>query len=115
MPESPTSPFVEPGDTTNVEPTAAVDGDVPAAYENLEDKGGCLTVRVRRPGGGSVPVRIAREAMEDHFGAGRGEKSLADAFIAHREAILAKVAELAPSGDLYTTENPMRLDVDDFD
>lgn len=53
--------------------------------------------------------------MEDHFGAGPGEKCLAAAFLAHREAVNPKVVELAPAGDVYTTENPMRLGTGDFD
>lgn len=114
MPELPENLVLEPVDTVNDERDAVTDDDVQSAFANLEDKGGWLTVRVKRSSGGSIPVRIAREAMEEHFGAGQGERSLADAFLAHREAIDAKVLELAPSGDLYTTENPMRLGVGDF-
>ncbi len=115
MPELPKNPILERTDTVSDERDAVIDDDVRSDFANLEDKGGWLTVRVRRSSGGSVPVRIARAAMEDHFGAGPGEKGLAEAFLAHREAIDAKVLELAPSGDLYTTENPMRLGTGDFD
>jgi hypothetical protein len=50
-----------------------------------------------------------REAMEDHFGAGPGEKGLAEAYLQHGETINAKVLELAPAGDVYSKENPLKL------
>jgi hypothetical protein len=84
------------------------------SFANLEDKGGWLTFRVTRAAR-SIPVRITREAMEDHFGAGPGEKGLAEAYLQYSVTINAKVLELAPSGDVYSTENPLKLSTGDFD
>jgi len=53
--------------------------------------------------------------MEDHFGAGTGEKGLAEAYLQHSETINAKVLELAPAGDVYSTENPLKLSTGDFE
>ncbi|MDM0032195.1 hypothetical protein QTI33_08615 [Variovorax sp. J22P271] len=83
-------------------------------FANLEDRGGWLTFRVSRAGG-SIPVRATREAMEDHFGAGPGDKDLAAAYLQHSESINAKVLELAPAGNVYSTANPLKLSTGDFD
>lgn len=85
-------------------------------FANLEDRRGTLFVRVKRiDDKGSVPVAIARAALEAHFGAGQGEKDLAHAYRAHRATINAKVLELAPVGDVYTDANPMLLGAGDFE
>lgn len=84
-------------------------------FANIEDRGRSLFVRVTRPGGrGSVPAVISREALEDHFGAGDGDKDLASAYLAHQEAINAKVFEFDPLGSVYTTDYPMLLGANDF-
>ena len=83
-------------------------------FLNIEDKGGWLFVRIRRLNGGSIPVRIARDAMESCFGAAREGKSLVDAYLENSGAINAKVWELDPSGNLYTTDFPMLLGASDF-
>jgi hypothetical protein len=105
-------PVPESADTTLAEAVSI--GGNPDSFANLEDKGSWLTFRVTR-GGSSIPVRITREAMEDHFEAGKGEKSLAEAYLRHSETINAKALELAPSGDMYSTENPLRLSTADFE
>jgi hypothetical protein len=85
-------------------------------FANLEDKGSTLFVRVKRiDGERSVPVVVARAALEAHFGAGQGERDLARAYLAHRATINAKVLELAPVGDVYTDANPMLLGAGDFE
>ncbi|MBT2337103.1 DUF1488 family protein [Variovorax paradoxus] len=85
-------------------------------FANLEDRGGTLFVRVSRMDGErSVPVAIARAALETHFGAGQGEKDLGHAYRSHRATINAKVLELAPAGDVYTDANPMLLGAGDFE
>jgi hypothetical protein len=87
-----------------------------ADFVNLEDRGSTLFVRVSRiDGERSVPVAIARAALETHFGAGQGEKDLAHAYLSHRATINAKVIELAPAGDVYTDANPMLLGAGDFE
>lgn len=87
----------------------------PEGFENLEDRGSMLFVRVKRIDERSVPVVVARAALEAHFGAGQGEKDLANAYLAHRATINAKVLELAPAGDVYTDANPMLLGAGDFE
>jgi len=85
-------------------------------FENLEDRGSVLFVRVKRiDGERSVPVVVARAALEAHFGAAQGKKDLANAYLAHRATINAKVLELAPAGDVYTDANPMLLGAGDFE
>jgi hypothetical protein len=85
-------------------------------FANLEDRGGALFVRVKRiDGEKSVPVAIARAALEAHFAAGQGEKDLAHAYLVHRVTINAKVLELAPAGEVYTDANPMLLGTEDFE
>ncbi|MDR6890927.1 MULTISPECIES: hypothetical protein [Variovorax] len=85
-------------------------------FANLEDRGSTLFVRVKRINGeGSVPVVIARAALEAHFGAGQGEKDLAHAYLANLATINTKVLELAPAGDVYTDANPMLLGAADFE
>ncbi|WP_431113350.1 hypothetical protein [Variovorax paradoxus] len=88
----------------------------PDGFANLEDRGSTLFVRVSRMDNQrSVPVAIARAALEAHFGAGEGEKDLAHAYLSHRPTINAKVLELAPAGDVYTDANPMLLGAGDFE
>ncbi|MET3441071.1 hypothetical protein ABIC94_001826 [Variovorax paradoxus] len=85
-------------------------------FANLEDKGSTLFVRVKRINGErSVPVVIARAALEAHFGAGQGEKDLAHAYLANLATINTKVLALAPAGDVYTDTNPMLLGTSDFE
>lgn len=103
--EPPTEPPKEPGN----------DGGRREAILHLEDRGDRLFVRVKRSTGGSVPVTISREALEDRFGAGPGSNDLVQAYIAHQEIINAKVAELDPAGNLYTDSFPMLLGAVDFD
>ncbi|MDM0085552.1 hypothetical protein QTI17_33680 [Variovorax sp. J31P179] len=110
--------LLTPGAEEGVEKSPAELGSAGSAplgsFANLEDKGGWLSFRVARAGG-SIPVRATREAMEDHFGAGPGEKGLAEAYLRHSQAINAKVLELAPAGDVYSTENPLKLSTGDFE
>jgi hypothetical protein len=86
----------------------------PRDFANLEDRGSTLFVRVSRMDQRSVPVAIARAALEAHFGAGQGKKDLAHAYLSHWATINAKVLELAPAGDVYTDANPMLLGAGDF-
>jgi|GEM_PF-574417 len=90
--------------------------DASDGFVNLEDRGSTLFVRVKRTERvGSVPVVIGRAALEEHFAAGKGEKDLAQAYLANRKVINAKVLELAPTGDVYTDSNPMLLGAGDFE
>jgi hypothetical protein len=96
--------------STGESPRAALPEDV----GHIEDKGAWLFVSVKQSSG-SVPVRIAREAMENHFGAGGDNgKGLIDAYLEHSSTINAKVLELAPSGQVYSADDPMRLGAGDF-
>ena len=85
------------------------------SFAALEDRGRALFVRVNRAGGGSVPVSITREALEDRFEAGPGEKDLARAYLAHQQRINARIAELDPAGDVYTDSFPLLLGTNDFE
>lgn len=105
---------------TDIVETREGDGQAPAdtggGFVNLEDRGSTLFVRVKRTERvGSVPVVVGRAALEEHFAAGKGEKGLAQAYLANRKAINAKVLELAPTGDVYTDSNPMLLGAGDFE
>jgi len=105
--------------TESVEPQAGDGKESAGAHDgfaNLEDRGSTLFVRVSRMDGErSVPVAIARAALEAHFGAGQGEKDLAHAYLSHQATINAKVLELAPAGDVYTDASPMLLGAGDFE
>lgn len=74
-----------------------------------------LFVRVKRIDERSVPVVIARAALETHFGAGQGAKDLVKAYLTNLATINTKVLELAPAGDVYTDANPMLLGAGDFE
>ncbi|HEX2010267.1 MAG TPA: DUF1488 family protein [Roseateles sp.] len=64
--------------------------------------------------GGTIPVLISREALEDHFGADHRNNDLVRAFLAHDARIVAKALERASEGGVYTDENPLRLTSGDF-
>lgn len=102
--------------TESVETSASIQENTRSHedFANLEDRGATLFVRVKRADGGSIPVVMTREALEIHFGAEKGEKSLAQAYLAHRGTINAKALELDPAGGLYTDSNPMLLGAGDF-
>lgn len=57
-------------------------------------------------GEATVPVRISREALEDHFGAEAFE-TLGHAYRHHAEQIHLRVAPLAGQTLTYTAENPL--------
>ena len=57
-------------------------------------------------GESTVPVRISREALEDHFGAEAFE-TLGHAYRHHAEQIHLRVAPLAGQTPTYTEESPL--------
>ena len=59
-------------------------------------------------GESQVPVRISREAMEDHFGADAFE-SLSHAYKQHAEQIHSRVAPLAGQTPAFTQEHPLMV------
>lgn len=88
--------------------------------DDFEDLGETLNVRIETPQG-RIPLVISREAMEDHFGAGKlvpgavaEDFSLAKAFARHEEQITAKAIERMQPGEVYNRDNPLRLRTADF-
>lgn len=73
--------------------------------QHAEDHGESLNFRLPL-GEHHVPIRISREAMEDHFGAASFE-TLAHAYRHHAEQIHLRVAPLAGQTPDFTTEHPL--------
>lgn len=63
---------------------------------------------------GSIPARISREAMEEHFGAGQGPGSLKAAYALDAEMINARAIDFILPGVTYTRDSPLVLKAEDF-
>lgn len=79
---------------------------------HAQDHGEWLSFRLPL-GEQHIPVRISREAMEDHFDAATF-KSLADAYHHHAEQIHLRVAPLAGQTTEYTPEQPLVVHTKDL-
>ena len=64
-------------------------------------------------GEGHVPVRISREALEDHFGAEAFE-TLGHAYRHHAEQIHLRVAPLAGQAPAFTADHPLLVQSKDL-
>jgi hypothetical protein len=80
---------------------------------NVEDHGEWLSFGLSYAGG-TIPVRISREAMVEFFGAVPGPDSLKKAYEQDAEMIHARAADMVVAGVSYTPENPLVLKMEDF-
>ncbi len=80
---------------------------------NAEDHGDWLSFGMPH-GGGIVPVRISRAAMEEHFDAGQGPDSLKKAYELDAEMIHARAADQIVAGQAYTADQPLVLGAEHF-
>ncbi|MDQ0044456.1 DUF1488 family protein [Variovorax boronicumulans] len=81
--------------------------------ENSEDEGEWLHVRVRDRKT-SVPVRISRRALEEHFGALDGQHTPISLYVNNRQSIHRAAHAKLESGSHYTAESPLELRASDF-
>lgn len=80
---------------------------------NAEDHGDWLSFGMPH-GGGIVPVRISRAAMEEHFDAGQGPGSLKKAYELDADMIHARAADQLVAGVAYTADHPLVLGAEHF-
>jgi len=80
---------------------------------NVEDHGDWLSFGMPHAGG-TIPVRISRAAMEDHFDAGQGPDSLKKAYALDAEMIHARAADQIVAGASYTPDQPLVLGSEHF-
>jgi hypothetical protein len=78
----------------------------------VEDHGEWFNFRLLL-GDTELPVRISREAMEDHFGAEAFE-SLVHAYRHHAEQLHVRLAALVVPGVEYTREQPLVVHTKDL-
>ncbi|MET3382703.1 DUF1488 family protein [Variovorax paradoxus] len=84
-------------------------------FINVEDHGEWLNFRYREIGSGfSIPVKISREALADHFGANGPSENLVKAYAQNQDAIHRKVREKMQPGVNYTPTSPLVLRTADF-
>jgi hypothetical protein len=83
------------------------------AFFDVEDHGDWLNFGMSHAGM-KIPVRISRQAMEEHFGAGQGPDSLKKAYALDAEMIHARAVDLMVAGTTYTPEQPLVLNAEDF-
>lgn len=84
-------------------------------FINVEDHGEWLNFRYRDDSlTSSVPVKMTREALEDHFAAGAESCTLIQAYAQNTDAIHAKVREKMKPGVTYTPAQPLELRTADF-
>lgn len=74
----------------------------------MEDHGEWLNFRIK-VGSQTVPVRMTREAIEDHFGGPNAGESLEQAYIRNSEEINAKAQAKIVEGTPYSREQPLVL------
>lgn len=86
---------------------------VPPEISAREESGEWFGFRLQHEGR-SIPVRISREALDDHFNAHEGGKALAEAFEKHSKAILARVRQRIEPGVTYDRDNPLVMMSIDF-
>jgi hypothetical protein len=90
-----------------------MEADMPLGeFLNVEDHGEWLNFRVPIAGG-SIPVKMSREALEDHFRAGADSVDLVQAYVTNADVIHAKVLAKA-DGKTFTPQNPLELRTTDF-
>ncbi len=80
---------------------------------NVVDHGEWLSFGISHEGR-IIPVKISREAMEDHFGAVQEPDSLKKAYALDAEMIHARAADMIVAGVVYTQDNPLVLKTEDF-
>ncbi|MGJ7489431.1 hypothetical protein [Variovorax sp. ZT4R33] len=84
-------------------------------FINVEDHGEWLNFRFREVGETtSIPVKMSREALTDHFGAGSESGELVKAYAQNQEEIHAVVRTKAKGSGPYTVANPLELRTADF-
>lgn len=81
--------------------------------ENSDDEGEWLHVRVRYRKT-SVPVRISRRALEEHFGAPDGQRTPIFLYVNNKQSIHRAAHAKLASGSRYTAESPLELRASDF-
>ncbi|MDQ0072454.1 hypothetical protein J2W34_004259 [Variovorax boronicumulans] len=81
--------------------------------ENSDDKGEWLHIRVRYRKT-SVPVRISRRALEEHFGAVGGQHTPIFLYVNNKQSIHRAAHAKLESGWRYTAESPLELRASDF-
>lgn len=81
--------------------------------EDGEDDGEWLHVRMQHRSD-SVPVRISRRALEEHFGALDGQRTLIFLYVNNRELIHRTARAKMNPGERYTAECPLELRASDF-
>jgi hypothetical protein len=84
-----------------------------ASPAEVTDHGDWLSFEMPH-GGSTVPVRISRAAMEEHFDAGQGPDSLAKAYELDGEMIRARAADQVVAGVAYTADQPLVLGSEHF-
>ena len=82
-------------------------------YIQPEDHGEWFNFKLPVPGG-SIPVRVTREAMEDHCGADDQPMGLLAACARHDDLIHETARRRMVPGAVYTRENPLVLRTADF-
>ncbi len=80
---------------------------------NAQDHGDWLSFDMSHAGS-SIPVRISRAAMEEHFDAGQGPGSLAKAYELDAEMIHARAADQIVFGTAYSADKPLVLGAEHF-
>lgn len=81
-------------------------------FLNVEDHGEWLSFRVPIPGG-SIPVKMSREALADHYGVKAHPQGLMEAYVQNAEAIHEKALKMA-KGQSFTSLHPLELRTADF-
>ncbi len=79
----------------------------------VEDHGDWLSFGMSHAGS-TIPVRISRAAMEEHFDASQGPGSLKAAYELDAEMIHARAADQIVTGTAYTAQHPLVLGVEHF-
>lgn len=82
-------------------------------YIQPEDHGEWLSFRMPVTGG-SIPVRVSREALEDHFGANSVTGGLLGAYARNDELIHELARRRIVPGVVYSHETPLVLRTSDF-
>jgi hypothetical protein len=83
------------------------------SFDDVQDHGAWLSFSMTHAGT-KVAVRVSREAMEEHFGAGQGPDTLKQAYALDAEMIHARAADQIVAGVAYTQDHPLMLGMADF-
>lgn len=84
-----------------------------ASSAEVIDHGDWLSFEMTHAGS-TVPVRVSRAAMEEHFDAGQGPDSLKKAYELDGEMIRARAADQIVAGVAYTADHPLVLGAEHF-